>query len=157
MSLARTVAASIVLIVSSTSSAGTTPSVSSVDWTSEMVPMITVRMLLKSWARPPARRPMLSRRWACRSCSSLIRASVTSIVMESSQMFPSSPRTGRARLVPPAHLTRAVSHAVLDVVPGARRDRLPQLVLERGTILVHDDLHQTRAAVPPRRCPDRAP
>ena len=47
-----------------------------------MVPVMTVRILLKSWATPPVSWPIASIFWACRSWASAARFSETSRPMK---------------------------------------------------------------------------
>ena len=62
-------------------------------------PMIAARMLLKSWAMPPARVPMASIFWAWRRCSSMRFCSVISLLISRRAIgFPSLSRRN-ARLL----------------------------------------------------------
>ena len=57
---------------------------------SSALPMMTLSMLLKSWATPPASWPITSIFWDWRSCSSSRLVSVRSIVTDRTQGSPSN-------------------------------------------------------------------
>ena len=121
------------------------------------VPLMTVSRLLKSWAMPPASRPMLSIFCACRNCSSSWRCSVMSVAKPTMRsMRPAALRTGNAReriqrVLPSGWMMRKVSSNSPLKQLGARQlgDRSRS---SAGTASSHDRGAAYRLS--PRAAPD---